>query len=76
MKVVWHQTVSQASQRNALLRLPKHREEGAVILGLIKELESADAPIQDVKDDTGRSGSSSIWHDVVAFKILATIRGV
>jgi hypothetical protein len=74
VEVVWHETVRQTPHRHALLRLAKYPEESAVVLGSIKKLQSPDSPIQDVEDDTGRSGPRSVWHDRVAIKILANNR--
>jgi hypothetical protein len=73
MEVVGHQTVRQTSNRNALLGFPKYLEERAVVSGLIKQPESTDTSIQDVKDDARCSNSASIWHAYAAIKMLANL---
>lgn len=74
MEMVWHETVRQTPDRNAHLRLAKHLEERPVISRSIKQPESANATIQDVKHDSSRSDPPSIWHGVAAIKFLANIR--
>jgi hypothetical protein len=71
VEVVRHETVRETSQRNALLRLANHFQERSVIGGPIKEPESTDAAIQNVKDDVSRSNPPSIWHGVAVIKVLA-----
>ena len=71
MEMAWHQAVRQTSHRNAVLGLAKHLQKRAVIPGPIKELESADGSIQDVKNEAGCSDSRAIWHGVCAIKMLA-----
>jgi len=56
------------------LRLANHFQERSVVGGPIKEPESTDAAIQNVKDDASRSNPPSIWHGVAAIKMLANTR--
>jgi len=74
VEVVRHETVRETSQRNALLRLANDFQERSVICWPIKEPESTDAAIQNVKDDASRSNPPSIWHGVAAIKDLANTR--
>jgi hypothetical protein len=69
--MVWHETVRKTSHGNAILGLPKDVQKRLVVSGAIKELEFADASIEHVKDEAGRSNPASIWHGEVAIKILA-----
>lgn len=75
MKVVWHEAVRQTSHRDPPLGLAKHLEERAIVSGPIEEPESADPPIENVKDDPSCSNPQSIWHACAAIKIFANTYG-